>query len=84
MNLLFQDQVKEKLRLVQDFLHDDAQDQLTNLEEKMKNSEISKVRDSMSLFLFLPSYMNTYHNIEKYICFNDSVAKMKTCVVFFC
>uniref|UniRef100_A0A3P8WZJ4 DNA (cytosine-5)-methyltransferase n=1 Tax=Cynoglossus semilaevis TaxID=244447 RepID=A0A3P8WZJ4_CYNSE len=35
------DQVKQKLRLVQDFLHDDAQDQLTSLEEKMKSSEIS-------------------------------------------
>uniref|UniRef100_A0A7N6AUH6 DNA (cytosine-5)-methyltransferase n=1 Tax=Anabas testudineus TaxID=64144 RepID=A0A7N6AUH6_ANATE len=37
-----EDHVKEKLRLVQDFLHLDAQDQLTNLEEKMKSSEISK------------------------------------------
>uniref|UniRef100_A0A3Q1C2H1 DNA (cytosine-5)-methyltransferase n=1 Tax=Amphiprion ocellaris TaxID=80972 RepID=A0A3Q1C2H1_AMPOC len=37
----FQDHVKEKLKLVQDFLHIDAQDQLTNLEEKMKSSEIS-------------------------------------------
>uniref|UniRef100_A0A671WZ84 DNA (cytosine-5)-methyltransferase n=1 Tax=Sparus aurata TaxID=8175 RepID=A0A671WZ84_SPAAU len=37
----FQDHVKEKLKLVQDFLHVDAQDQLTSLEEKMKSSEIS-------------------------------------------
>lgn len=35
--------MKEKLKLVQDFLHADAQDQLTSLEEKMKSSEISKV-----------------------------------------
>lgn len=41
----FQDHVKEKLRLVQDFLHVDAQDQLTSLEEKMKSSEISMVSD---------------------------------------
>uniref|UniRef100_A0A8C3AVK8 DNA (cytosine-5)-methyltransferase n=1 Tax=Cyclopterus lumpus TaxID=8103 RepID=A0A8C3AVK8_CYCLU len=38
----FQDHVKEKLKLVQDFLHVEAQDQLTSLEEKMKSSEISK------------------------------------------
>lgn len=43
---MFQDNVKEKLKLVQDFLHDDAQDQLTSLEEKMKSSEISMVSDS--------------------------------------
>lgn len=35
--------MKEKLKLVQKFLHDDAQDQLSNLEEKMKSSEISMV-----------------------------------------
>lgn len=40
---LFQDQVKEKLKLVHDFLHDDAQTQLTSLEKEMKSSEISKV-----------------------------------------
>uniref|UniRef100_A0A665UGH7 DNA (cytosine-5)-methyltransferase n=1 Tax=Echeneis naucrates TaxID=173247 RepID=A0A665UGH7_ECHNA len=40
--MLFQDHIKEKLKLVQDFLHVDAQDQLTSLEEKMKSSEISK------------------------------------------
>lgn len=39
----FQDHVKEKLKLVQKFLHDDAQDQLSSLEEKMKSSEISMV-----------------------------------------
>lgn len=39
--------MKEKLRLVQDFLHVDALDQLTSLEEKMKSSEISKVSDSL-------------------------------------
>uniref|UniRef100_A0A672JJ28 DNA (cytosine-5)-methyltransferase n=1 Tax=Salarias fasciatus TaxID=181472 RepID=A0A672JJ28_SALFA len=39
--LSFQHHVKEKLKLVQDFLHVDAQDQLTSLEEKMKSSEIS-------------------------------------------
>lgn len=38
-----QEHVKEKLKLVLDFLHVDAQDQLTSLEEKMKSSEISKV-----------------------------------------
>uniref|UniRef100_A0A8D3EAM3 DNA (cytosine-5)-methyltransferase n=1 Tax=Scophthalmus maximus TaxID=52904 RepID=A0A8D3EAM3_SCOMX len=37
-----EDHVKEKLKLVQDFLHVDAQDQLSSLEEKMKSSEISK------------------------------------------
>uniref|UniRef100_A0A8C5CVZ0 DNA (cytosine-5)-methyltransferase n=1 Tax=Gadus morhua TaxID=8049 RepID=A0A8C5CVZ0_GADMO len=36
-----QDRVKEKLKLVQEFLHDDAQDQLSSLKEKMKSSEIS-------------------------------------------
>ncbi|XP_038593549.1 DNA (cytosine-5)-methyltransferase 1-like [Micropterus salmoides] len=36
-----EDHVKEKLKLVQDFLHVDAQDQLTSLEEKMKSSEMS-------------------------------------------
>lgn len=41
----FQDHVKEKLKLVQKFLHVDAQDQLTSLEEKMKSSEISMVCD---------------------------------------
>ena len=40
----FQDHVKEKLKLVQKFLHVDAQDQLTGLEESMKNSEITMVR----------------------------------------
>lgn len=40
--------MKEKLKLVQDFLHVDAQDQLTSLEEKMKSSEISMVSDSLS------------------------------------
>uniref|UniRef100_A0A3Q3G927 DNA (cytosine-5)-methyltransferase n=1 Tax=Labrus bergylta TaxID=56723 RepID=A0A3Q3G927_9LABR len=39
--ILFQDQVKEKLKLVQEFLHVDAQEQLSSLEEKMKSSEIS-------------------------------------------
>uniref|UniRef100_A0A667WJL7 DNA (cytosine-5)-methyltransferase n=1 Tax=Myripristis murdjan TaxID=586833 RepID=A0A667WJL7_9TELE len=37
-----EDRVKEKLRLVQDFLHVDAQDQLNSLKEKMNTSEISK------------------------------------------
>ncbi|XP_010775793.1 DNA (cytosine-5)-methyltransferase 1 [Notothenia coriiceps] len=36
-----EDHVKEKLKLVQDFLHVDAQDQLTSLEDKMNKSEIS-------------------------------------------
>ena len=45
---LIQDHVKEKLKLVQDFLHVDAQDQLTSLEEKMKSSEISMVCDSLT------------------------------------
>lgn len=44
----FQDHVKEKLKLVQNFLHVDAQDQLTTLEEKMKSSEISMVCDLIS------------------------------------
>lgn len=35
--------MQEKLKLVQKFLHVDAQDQLTSLEESMKNSEISMV-----------------------------------------
>uniref|UniRef100_A0AAQ4Q520 DNA (cytosine-5)-methyltransferase n=1 Tax=Gasterosteus aculeatus aculeatus TaxID=481459 RepID=A0AAQ4Q520_GASAC len=39
--MLFQDHVKEKLKLVQNFLHVDAQDQLNSLEEKMKSSEMS-------------------------------------------
>lgn len=43
----FQDHVKEKLKLVQKFLHVDAQDQLTSLEESMKNSEITMVRCSL-------------------------------------
>lgn len=43
----FQDQVKEKLKLVQKFLHIDTQDQLTSLEESMKNSEITMVRHSL-------------------------------------
>lgn len=38
--------MKEKLKLVQDFLHVEAQDQLTSLEGKMKSSEISMVGDS--------------------------------------
>lgn len=38
--------MKEKLKLVQDFLHADTQDALGILEEKMKNSEISMVRIS--------------------------------------
>lgn len=38
--------MKEKLKLVQNFLHVDAQDQLTSLEEQMKSSEISMVCDS--------------------------------------
>ena len=46
IQMSFQDHVKEKLKLVQDFLHVDAQDQLTSLEEKMKSSEISMVGDS--------------------------------------
>lgn len=37
--------MKEKLQLVQEFLHVDAQDMLSSLEEKMKSSEISMVRD---------------------------------------
>ena len=41
-----QDRVKEKLKLVQEFLHDDAQDQLSSLKDKMKSSEISMVRSS--------------------------------------
>lgn len=45
LKIQFQDHVKEKLKLVQDFLHVDAQDQLTSLEEKMKSSEISMVSD---------------------------------------
>lgn len=43
----FQDHVKEKLKLVQKFLHIDTQDQLTSLEESMKNSEITMVRHSL-------------------------------------
>lgn len=43
----FQDHVKEKLKLVQKFLHIDTQDQLTSLEESMKNSEITMVRYSL-------------------------------------
>uniref|UniRef100_A0A8C5HDQ3 DNA (cytosine-5)-methyltransferase n=1 Tax=Gouania willdenowi TaxID=441366 RepID=A0A8C5HDQ3_GOUWI len=35
------DQLKEKLKLVQEFLHTDAQKKLTSLKEKMKSSEIS-------------------------------------------
>uniref|UniRef100_H3DQG8 DMAP1-binding domain-containing protein n=1 Tax=Tetraodon nigroviridis TaxID=99883 RepID=H3DQG8_TETNG len=38
-----EDHVKEKLKLVQKFLHVDAHDQLTSLEESMKNSEITMV-----------------------------------------
>lgn len=40
--------MKEKLKLVQNFLHVDAQDQLTTLKEKMKSSEISMVCVSIS------------------------------------
>lgn len=47
LKMPFQDHVKEKVRLVQDFLHVEAQDQLTSLEEKMKSSEISMVSDSL-------------------------------------
>uniref|UniRef100_A0A8C7CI06 DNA (cytosine-5)-methyltransferase n=1 Tax=Oncorhynchus kisutch TaxID=8019 RepID=A0A8C7CI06_ONCKI len=36
-----EDRVKEKVKLVQDFLHPDAQDQLSSLKAKMKSSEIS-------------------------------------------
>lgn len=43
----YQDHVKEKLKLVQKFLHVDAQDQLTILEESMKNSEITMVHHSL-------------------------------------
>lgn len=43
---MLKDHVKEKLRLVQDFLHVDAQNQLMSLEEMMKSSEISKVGNS--------------------------------------
>ena len=39
--------MKEKLKLVQNFLHVDAQDQLTSLEEKMKSSKISMVCDKI-------------------------------------
>lgn len=35
--------MKEKLRLLQDFLRDDTQDQLKRLEDKLKNSELSSV-----------------------------------------
>lgn len=45
--MLLQDHVKEKLKLVQEFLHVDAQDLLSSLEEKMKSSEISKVCESL-------------------------------------
>lgn len=45
LKMPFQDHVKEKLKLVQKFLHVDAQDQLTSLEEMMKSSEISMVCD---------------------------------------
>uniref|UniRef100_A0A4W5Q3A1 DNA (cytosine-5)-methyltransferase n=1 Tax=Hucho hucho TaxID=62062 RepID=A0A4W5Q3A1_9TELE len=36
-----EDRVKEKVKLLQDFLHADAQDQLSSLKAKMKSSEIS-------------------------------------------
>lgn len=39
--------MKEKLKLVQEFLHVDAQELLSSLEEKMKSSEISMVGDSL-------------------------------------
>uniref|UniRef100_A0A673YB15 DNA (cytosine-5)-methyltransferase n=1 Tax=Salmo trutta TaxID=8032 RepID=A0A673YB15_SALTR len=39
--ILDEDRVKEKVKLVQDFLHADAQDQLSSLKAKMKSSEIS-------------------------------------------
>lgn len=45
--MLIQDHVKEKLKLVQEFLHVDAQELLSSLEEKMKSSEISMVGDSL-------------------------------------
>lgn len=35
--------MKEKLRLLQDFLRDDTQDQLKNLELKLRNSELTTV-----------------------------------------
>lgn len=35
--------MKAKLRLLQDFLRDDTQDQLKNLELKLKNSELTTV-----------------------------------------
>lgn len=41
--------MKEKLKLVQKFLHVDAQDQLASLEKSMKNSEITMVRNSLQL-----------------------------------
>lgn len=43
----FQDHVKEKLKLVQKFLHVDAQDQLASLEKSMESSEITMVRNSL-------------------------------------
>ncbi|XP_061556979.1 DNA (cytosine-5)-methyltransferase 1 [Phycodurus eques] len=42
-----EDHVKEKLKLVQDFLHAETQDALCSLDEKMKSSEIS-VEDYVS------------------------------------
>lgn len=44
-----QDCVKEKLRLVHEFLHVDARDQLNSLEKKMKSSEISMVSKSLGV-----------------------------------
>uniref|UniRef100_A0A8B9R729 DNA (cytosine-5)-methyltransferase n=1 Tax=Astyanax mexicanus TaxID=7994 RepID=A0A8B9R729_ASTMX len=40
-NLSDEECVKEKLRLLQDFLRDETQDQLKNLEAKLKSSELS-------------------------------------------
>lgn len=39
--------MKEKLKLVHRFLHVDVQDQLTSLEESMKNAEITMVCHSL-------------------------------------
>lgn len=44
--------MKEKLRLLQDFLRDDTQVQLKNLELKLKNSELTTV-SGFSFYLYI-------------------------------
>ena len=57
--MLFQEHVTEKLKLVQDFLHVEAQDQLSSLEEEMKSSEITMVGNC---FRYLNHYQSQNHS----------------------